>query len=119
MHADCHWADLAFRDAMDAAHEFLDTVADSMTAMVHWFRNAPTCLRNLRCMAISLDTSPLQYTSFSQRRWVAFAGAVRALLWCAIRHMQHRMRTTYKALANAESGECTILQGMLLSFESE
>ena len=34
MHANCHRADLAFRDAMDDTHEFLDAVADTMTAVV-------------------------------------------------------------------------------------
>ena len=43
---------------MDSTHEFLDTVADSMTAVVNWFHNPPKHLLNLRRMAISLDMSP-------------------------------------------------------------
>ena len=41
VHANCHRADLAFRDAMDRSHEFLDHVADTMNAFVVWYRNAP------------------------------------------------------------------------------
>ena len=63
MHANCHLADLALRDAMDDTHEFLDTVADTMTAVVAWFRNAPTRLPNLRRVAMSLDMLALQYGS--------------------------------------------------------
>ena len=73
VHANCHRADLAFRDAMDSSHEFLDHVADTMNAIVVWYRNAPTRLRNLRRLSLALQISPLQYNSLSQRRWAAFA----------------------------------------------
>ena len=34
MHANCHRADLEFRDTMDSTHEFLEAMADTMTAVV-------------------------------------------------------------------------------------
>ena len=81
LHANCHRADLAFRDAMDDTHEFLDAVSGTMLAVVTWFCNAPTRLRNLRRVAMSLDMVAMQYGSLSQRRWAAFAArAVRALM---------------------------------------
>ena len=58
MHANRHRADLAFRDAMDSSHVFLDIVSEGMTFVTGWFKNAPTRLRNLRTMAISMDMSP-------------------------------------------------------------
>ena len=73
VHANCHRADLAFRDAMDSNHEFLDHVADTMNAIVVWYRNAPTRLRNMRHLSLALQISPLQYNSLSQRCWAAFA----------------------------------------------
>ena len=33
MHANCHRADLVFRDAMDSSHVFRDTVTEGMTSM--------------------------------------------------------------------------------------
>ena len=33
MHANCHRADLAIRDAMDSSHVFLDTVSEGMTSV--------------------------------------------------------------------------------------
>ena len=81
VHANCHRADLAFREAMDGSHVFLDHVGETTTAVVAWYRNAPTRLRNLRRLSQALHISPLQYTSLGQRRWAAFAArAVRALL---------------------------------------
>ena len=47
VHANCHRADLAFCDAMDNNHEFLDHVADNMNAIAVWCRNAPTRLCNM------------------------------------------------------------------------
>ena len=60
VHANCHRADLAFRDAMDSSHVFLDIVSEGMTSVTGWFKNVPTRLRNLRTMAISMDMSPLR-----------------------------------------------------------
>ena len=58
MHANCHRADLAFRDAMDSSHVFLDAVSQGMTSVTGWFKNALTWLRNLRTMAISTHCPP-------------------------------------------------------------
>ena len=81
VHGNCHRADLAFQDAMDSNHVFLDIVSEVMTSVTGWFKNAPTWLRTLRTMAIGMDMSPLRYGCLSQRRWAAFAArAVRALL---------------------------------------
>ena len=54
VHANCHCADLAFRDAMDSNHAFLNHIADATNAVVKWYRNAPTRLRNLRRLSVSL-----------------------------------------------------------------
>ena len=50
----CHGADLAFRDAMDSSHKFVDLVADMMGSVEAWFKNAPTCLCNLRRLAATI-----------------------------------------------------------------
>ena len=63
VHANCHRADLAFREAMDGSHVFLDHVGETTTAVVAWYRNAPTRLRNLRRRSQALHISPLQYTA--------------------------------------------------------
>ena len=65
VHANCHRADLAFRDAMDSSHEFVDHVADTINAIVVWYRNAPTQLRNMRRLSLALQILPLQYSSLS------------------------------------------------------
>ena len=52
--ANSYGADLAFRDAMESSHEFLHHVADSMNAIVVWYRNAPTRLRNMRRLSLTL-----------------------------------------------------------------
>ena len=81
VHANCHRADLAFREAMDGSHIFLDHVGETTIAVVAWYRNAPTRLLNLRRLSQALHISPLQYTFLGQRRWAAFAArAVRAVL---------------------------------------
>ena len=36
VHANCHRADLAFRDVMDSSHAILDHVADTTNAVVTW-----------------------------------------------------------------------------------
>ena len=59
VHANCHRADLAFRDAMASSHAFVDHVAHTTNAVVTWYQNAPTPLRNLRCLSGSLHISPL------------------------------------------------------------
>ena len=65
VHANRHRADLAFRDAMDSNHEFLDHVADTMNAIVVWYRNTHPQLCNMRCVSLALQISPLQYSSLS------------------------------------------------------
>ena len=59
IHANCHCADLAFRDAMDSSHEFLDVVGNTMNLAVTWYNNAPTRLRNMRRMSCAVDLLPL------------------------------------------------------------
>ena len=71
VHANSHRADLALCEAMDGNHVFLDYVSETTTTVVAWYRNAPTWLRNLRCLSQNLHISPLQYTSLGQRRWAA------------------------------------------------
>ena len=42
IHANCHRADLAFRDVMDSSHAFLDVAGNTMNVVVTWYKNAPT-----------------------------------------------------------------------------
>ena len=63
VHANCHRGDLAFRDAMDNSHEWLDVVGNTMNLVVTWYNNAPTRLWNLRRMSWAVEISPLQYSS--------------------------------------------------------
>ena len=76
VHANCHRADLAFRDAMDSSHEFPDVVSNTMNLVVTWYNNTPTRLWNMRRMSWALEISPLQYSSLGQSRWAAFAARV-------------------------------------------
>ena len=81
-HANCHRADLAFRDAMAAGnYGFLDIVADGMQAIaLHW-NHAPARLGVLRTMCDALRTTLLKFGVLRQRRWAAFAAtAVRSLI---------------------------------------
>ena len=81
-HANCHRADLAFRDAMAAGnYGFLDIVADGMQAIaLHW-NLAPARLGVLRTMCDALRTTLLKFGVLRQRRWAAFAAkALRSLI---------------------------------------
>ena len=66
VHANCHRAHLAFRNAMDSSHEWLDVVGNTMNLVVTWYNNAPTRLRNLRRMSWALEILPLQYSSLGR-----------------------------------------------------
>ena len=73
-HANCHRADLAFRDAMAAGnYGFLDIVADGMQAIaLHW-NHALARLGVLRTMCDALRTTLLKSGVLCQRRWGALA----------------------------------------------
>ena len=47
VHANFQPANLAFRDAMDGSHEWLNMVGNTLNLVVTWYNNAPTRLRNV------------------------------------------------------------------------
>ena len=55
MHANCHRADLAFKDALKEAHAFLDVLSDGLQQLAAWYNTSPSWLQKL---AVSLAERP-------------------------------------------------------------
>ena len=80
IHANCHWADLALKDALQEAHAFLDVPSDGLQQLAAYSNSSPARLKDLREFALELGAAVLKFGRLQDRRRAAFAyGALRSM----------------------------------------
>ena len=80
MHANCHRADLAFKDALKEAHAFLDVLSDGLQPLAAYYNSSLVSLKGLWQFASERGAPVLKFGRLQDRRWAAFAyGAVRTM----------------------------------------
>ena len=80
MHASCHRADLAFKDAFKEAHAFLDVLSDSLHKLAAYHNSSPVCLKGLREFTYERGVAILKFGRLQDPHWATFAyGALRSM----------------------------------------
>ena len=78
VHANCHRADLGWREVRDEGHAFVPTVSEGMQQAAAFFNHAPAWLHLLRQVAEMLELCMRKFGTLKDKRWAAFAkGACR------------------------------------------
>ena len=97
MHANCHRADLAFKDALKEAHVFLDVLNDGLQHVAAYYNSAPARLKCFKGIASELGVAVTKFGKLETKRWAAFAfGALRSMrrgnvvVVCALHAMKPR-----------------------------
>ena len=73
MHANCHRADLAFKDALKEAHIFLGVLNDGLQQLAAYYNSARARLKCLRGVASDLGVAVTKFGKLETRFWAAFA----------------------------------------------
>ena len=68
MHANCHRADLAFKDALKEAHVFLDVLSDNLQQLAAYYNSSRARLKGLREFASELGAAVLEFGRLQGRR---------------------------------------------------
>ena len=97
MHANCHRADLAFKDALKEAHVFLDVLNDGLQHAAAYYNKAPARLKCFKGIASELGVAVTKFGKLGTKRWAALAfGALRSMrrgcaaVVCALHAMKPR-----------------------------
>ena len=97
MHANCHRADLAFKDALKESHVDLDVLNAGLHLLAAFFNSSPARLKALREIASKLEAAVLKFGRLHDCRRAAFAfGALQSMrrgcpvVVCALRAKKPR-----------------------------